>query len=114
VQHQYRDAHRAEVQAYVDSLIEGIAQTRRDRAFAIETLRKYLKTNDEQDLNVAYDYYTRPELMPSLPYVRPELFSDTIAILGQKNEQLSKVDLARVLDTSFVKNAEERGLGRPS
>ena len=35
----YRDTHRAEVQAYVDSLIEGIAQVRRDRAFAIETLR---------------------------------------------------------------------------
>jgi NitT/TauT family transport system substrate-binding protein len=112
VQRQYRDTHPAEVQAYVDSLIEGIAQTRRDRPFAIETLRKYLKDNDDEDLNVAYDYYTRPEVMPSLPYARPEQFSDTIAILGQKNEALSKLDVSRVLDTSFVKNAEDRGLGR--
>lgn len=108
----YRDTHRAEVQAYVDSLIEGIAQVRRDRAFAIETLRKYLKIEDDQDLNLAYDYFVRPELMPSLPYARPEQFSDTIAIMGQKNEQLSKLDVARVLDTSFVKSAEDRGLGR--
>jgi ABC-type nitrate/sulfonate/bicarbonate transport system substrate-binding protein len=112
VQRGYRDAHRDQVQAYVDSLIDGIAEVRRDRAFAIEVLRKNLKIDDNDDLNLAYDYYVRPELMPTLPYVRPEQFSDTVAILGQKNEQLGKLDLPRVLDTSFVKNAEDRGLAR--
>ena len=50
--------------------------------------------------------------MPSLPYPRPEQFSDTVAILGQKNEQLGKLDVATALDTSFIKSAEDRGLAR--
>jgi ABC-type nitrate/sulfonate/bicarbonate transport system substrate-binding protein len=112
IQRSYRDSNRSAVQAYVDSLIDGIAEVRRDRAGAIEVLRKYLKTDDEQQLNVSYDYFTRPELMPSLPYPRPEQFSDTVAILGQKNEQLGKLDVPSVLDTSFIKSAEDRGLGK--
>jgi NitT/TauT family transport system substrate-binding protein len=112
VQRSYRDSNRSAVQAYVDSLVDGIAEVRRDRASAIEVLRKYLKTDDEEQLNVSYDYFARPELMPSLPYPKPEQFSDTVAILGQKNEQLGKLDVARVLDTSFIKSAEDRGLAK--
>jgi hypothetical protein len=33
-----------------------------------------------------------------------------VAILGQKNEQLAKLDVSAYLDTSFVKSAEDRGL----
>lgn len=69
-----------------------------------------MKIEDEQDLNVSYDYFARQELMPSLPYPRPEQFADTVAILGQKNEQLAKLDVPAYLDTSFVKSAEDRGL----
>ena len=112
VQRSYRDNNRAVVQAYVDSLIEGIGRVRRDRAGSIEILRKYLKNDDMQDLTVAYDYFARPELMPSLPYPKPEQFSDTVAILGQKNELLNKLDVAAYLDTSFVKSAEDRGLAQ--
>src|SRR5262249_53595631 len=111
VQKSYRDNNRAVVQAYVDSVIEGKALVKRDRAAAIEALRKNLKDDDEQDLNAAYDYFSRPELMPLLPYPRVEQFSDTVEILGQKNEQLAKFDVSKVLDSSFVKSAEDRGVG---
>jgi NitT/TauT family transport system substrate-binding protein len=110
VQRSYRDSNRAVVQAYVDSLVEGIARVRRDRAFAIDLLRRNMKIEDEQDLNVSYDYFARQELMPSLPYPRPEQFADTVAILGQMNEQLAMLDVSAYLDTSFVKSAEDRGL----
>jgi hypothetical protein len=50
--------------------------------------------------------------MPSLPYPRAEQFTDTLAVLGQSNEQLAKLDVAALLDTSFIKSAEERGLAR--
>ena len=53
-----------------------------------------------------------PELMPSLPYPRPEQFTDTLAILGATNERLGKLNIATLLDTSFIKSAEDRGLGK--
>jgi hypothetical protein len=50
--------------------------------------------------------------MPSLPYPRPEQFADTLAVLGQTNERLAKLDIAPLLDTSFVNSAEQRGVGK--
>jgi NitT/TauT family transport system substrate-binding protein len=110
VQRGYRDSNRAVVQAYVDALVEGIARVRSDRATSVEALRKNMKLEDDGDLNAAYDYFARQELMPFLPYPKLEQFADTVAILGQKNEQLAKLDVPKYLDTSFVKSAEDRGL----
>jgi NitT/TauT family transport system substrate-binding protein len=112
MQRSYRDGNRAVVQAYVDALIESIARVRSDRALGLEVLRNQLHIEAEDDLNVTYDYITRPELMPLYPYVRVEQFGDTLAALGQTNERLAKLDLAPVLDTAFVQSAEERGIGR--
>ena len=32
--------------------------------------------------------------------------------MGEKNEKLAKLDVASVLDPSFIKSAEERGLAK--
>jgi len=112
VQRSYRDANQAIVQAYVDALLEGIARVRSDRTLALELLKSNMNIDAEEDLNVTYDYFTRPELMPSLPYPRPEQFTDTLAILGKTNERLAKLDVAPLLDTSFIRSAEERGVAR--
>jgi NitT/TauT family transport system substrate-binding protein len=112
VQRSYRDANPATVQAYVDALLEGIARVHTDRALAVELLKTNMSIDAEEDLNVTYDYFTRPELMPSLPYPRPEQFTDTLAILGKTNERLAQLDVAPLLDTTFVKSAEDRGIAK--
>jgi NitT/TauT family transport system substrate-binding protein len=111
VQRAYRDTNAPIVQAYVDGLLEGIARVHSDRALAIELLRNNMNIQSEEDLNVTYDYFARNELMPTLPYPRPEQFVDTLAVLGQTNERLAKLDIAPLLDTSFVASAEQRGVG---
>jgi NitT/TauT family transport system substrate-binding protein len=112
VQRSYRDGNRAVVQAYVDALIESIARARADRALGLEVLGKQLHIESEEDLNITYDYITRPELMPLFPYARVEQFGDTLAALGTTNERLARLDLAPALDSSFIQSAEERGIGR--
>jgi NitT/TauT family transport system substrate-binding protein len=111
VQRSYRDSNQATLQAYVDSIVEGIARARGDRALALELLKQNLNIESDQDLNVTYDYFTSQQLMPSLPYPRPEQFTDTVAVLGQSNDSLAKLNVATLLDTSFVNSAEQRGLG---
>jgi len=112
VQRSYRDTNQATVQTYVDALLEGIARVRTDRPAAIELLKSNMNIDAEEDLNVTYDYFTRPELMPALPYPRPDQFTDTLATLGQANERLAQLDIALVLDPSFIKSAEDRGIAR--
>jgi NitT/TauT family transport system substrate-binding protein len=112
VQRAYRDTNQATVQAYVDALLEGIARVHSDRPLAIELLKTNLSLDAEEDLNATYDYYARQELMPSLPYPRPEQFADTIEILGKADERLPKLDIPALLDSSFIKSAEDRGLGK--
>ena len=60
----------------------------------------------------SYEYGTRTDLTPALPYPRPEQFADTVALLGPKNDKLAKIDVPSILDPSFVKSAEERGLAK--
>jgi NitT/TauT family transport system substrate-binding protein len=112
VQRAYRDTNAPIVQAYIDGLVEGIARVRSDRATAMELLKNNLNIQSEEDLNATYDYFARNELMPLFPFPRPEQFADTLAILGQSNERLAKLDIGPLLDTSFVASAEQRVVGR--
>jgi NitT/TauT family transport system substrate-binding protein len=112
VQRSYRDTHQTTVQAYVDALVEGIARVRSDRALTFELLKSNMNVESEEDLNATYDYFTRPDLMPSLPYPRPEQFVDTLEILGKSNEKLAQVDVGALLDPSFVKSVEDRGIAK--
>jgi NitT/TauT family transport system substrate-binding protein len=111
-QRAYRDANQAVVQSYVDALIEGIARVRSDPGLAIQELKTNVNIESDEDLKATYEYFSSQQLMPSLPYPRAEQFSDTLEILGKSNEQLAKLDVAPLLDTSFVASAEQRGLGK--
>ena len=112
IQRGYRDANRATVQAYVDALVEGVARVRSDRALAMSTLKTNLNIETDEDLNATYEYFSRPDLLPTYPYPEADQFGDTLAILGQSNEKLTKLDVGSLLDPSFVKSAEERGVGK--
>lgn len=112
VQRAYRDANAAMLQAYVDAVVEGIARVRSDPSFAKDLLKKNMNIESAEDLDATYTYFSRPELLPTYPYPRPEQFTDTLAILVQSNEKLGKLDVATLLDPSFIKSAEDRGVGK--
>jgi NitT/TauT family transport system substrate-binding protein len=112
VQRSYRDANTATLQAYVDSVVEGIARVRSDPATAKQLLKTNLNIESDDDVSVTYNYFSSQQLMPSLPYPRPDQFTDTLAVLGKSNENLTKLDVGSLLDTSFVSSAEQRGLGK--
>ncbi len=105
-------AHKEATQKLVDSLVEGTVKVHKDKAFAIATLKKELKSEDDRAMGIAYDFYIGSGAMPVLPYPKPEQFADAQNVLGAKNENIRKVDLGKLLDDSFVKSAAQRGLDR--
>jgi NitT/TauT family transport system substrate-binding protein len=108
-QRSYMNAHRDVVQRYIDSIIEGIAKMKADKAFATATLKKYLKLDDDQALSATYDYGVK-NLFPSVPSIRPEHLADSVDVLSVKNPKVRDFDVGRMLDNSFVKCAADRGL----
>jgi NitT/TauT family transport system substrate-binding protein len=107
----YVAAHRQVAQAYVDSIIEGIARLKSDRALAIDVLAKRIKSTDQRALGVAYDFYTK-EIYPDYPEPKPDLFKDGVAELGKEDPKIKSFDVSSVIDASFVSSAQSRGLAK--
>jgi len=107
----YVNAHRDVAQKYVDSLIEGIAKLKRDRALAIDVLGKRIKSSDQKAMGVAYDFYTQ-EIFPALPDPKPELFQDAVTELSKEDPKIKTFDVSSMIDPSFVRSAASRGLDK--
>ncbi|HLY66403.1 MAG TPA: hypothetical protein VKU60_12785 [Chloroflexota bacterium] len=83
--------------------------SKKDKPFAIEIMKKYLKMEDARLLDDAYNTYML-RVTPALPYPKPEQFTDSIAQLAQKNPKAKSFDLSKLIDPSFVQSAADRGL----
>ena len=102
--------HKTATQHFVDSLVEATVLAKRDRAQGVAILKKYLKLDDQQVLNATYDHFMNIE--PALPYPRAEQFTSIADELSAQNPNVKGLDIGKLLDPSFVKNAEDRGLGK--
>jgi hypothetical protein len=49
----------------------------------------------------------------TVPYLYPEVtqFKDAVEILGKTNDKIKTVDIAKMLDRSFMQSAQDRKLG---
>jgi NitT/TauT family transport system substrate-binding protein len=107
----YVNANRGVAQKYVDSIVQSIVRIKKDKAYATSIMKKYEKIDDQQILDVTYDYYTQ-KVLQTLPYPKTDQFADSKAVLGETIESIRNLDLARVVDEAFVKNAAERGVDK--
>ena len=110
----YINAHREAVQAYIDSIVEGNVQFKKDRTVALQELGKVYKTDDQAGLSLAYDFYKAENAMPALPYPKLDALQATRDSLCKTNSQICSVDISKVVDPSFVQSASDRGLGKVS
>ncbi len=111
VQRSYANSQRKAVQAYVDSLIQAVARMKKDKPYTLDVFKKYLKLDDERALSATYDFYVG-EVFPSLPYPNTDMWNDAMAVAVQSNDKLQGFDISKVVDSSFVKSADDRGLAK--
>jgi NitT/TauT family transport system substrate-binding protein len=110
VQRTYLNANKATLQAYVDSLTIARVKMKADKAGAVAVLGKYFKLDNQEALNTAYDFFMNEV---TVPYLFPEVaqFKDAVEILGKTNDKIKTVDIAKMLDRSFMQSAQDRKLG---
>jgi len=112
VQRSYMNSHRELVQRYVDVLIMGNSLYKKDKAQSLKEIAKIYSSDDPAGLELAYTYYTQDKVMAPLPYPKAEPYKGTLDALCKKTEQACNFDIGKILDTSFVQSAADRGLGK--
>ncbi len=103
-------ANKEAVQRYTDTIVQAIATMKRDREGTITTLKKFFKSPDDKAMGVAYDFYVN-EVYQAYPYARPEQFAEALKELQKTNQKLAGFDVTKILDSSFVRSAEDRKVG---
>lgn len=108
-QRSYTTSHHEVVQEYIDSVVEGTLRLKADKPFALNVYKKYLKLDDDQLVSASYDYFTK-QVLPDLPYAKPENFADSVAVLSARNPKIAEIDWSKYIDSSFVQSAADRRL----
>jgi NitT/TauT family transport system substrate-binding protein len=107
----YLDAHKDVVQKYIDGIVQGTIRLKHDKPFSVGVFKKYLKLDDDKIASTAYDFFAN-EILPDLPYVKPENFTDAIDVLSKQNPKVGQLDLTKYIDNSFVQSAADRHLNQ--
>lgn len=111
VQKSWAQANKGVVQRFIDAMVQSSVRVRKDQAFTVSVLKKWEKSDDTAGMTATADYYMK-EIVPALPYPRPEQFTDALAVLATRNDAAKTYDANKLLDTSFVRSADSRGLGK--
>jgi NitT/TauT family transport system substrate-binding protein len=106
-------ANKDTTQKYVDSIVEGIARAKADEPLSLRETKKYLKdrASDDQALRESYNL-TIKEIMQIPPVTTPEMFHDALTQMAEKTAKAKGYDINKLIDNSFVNDAQRRGVGK--
>jgi NitT/TauT family transport system substrate-binding protein len=95
------------VKRFLKVYIEGIKILKTDKEFSMDTLAKYIKTNDREVLAKTYDVYK--EAWESVPYVRREGVIQALDSMPDVSSKNSKRNLDTLIDNSIIQELEKEG-----
>jgi ABC-type nitrate/sulfonate/bicarbonate transport system substrate-binding protein len=95
------------VQKVVETLIQSVAYAKTHREETIALFRKVSKLDDPAELDFVYDRVVQ-QLLSSTPYPTPEQLTDVIDVLAREHADVRSVDVATLIDRSFVDHALQR------
>jgi NitT/TauT family transport system substrate-binding protein len=111
VNRQWLNGHKDVMQRYMDSIVQSIALSKKNKEQSLPVLGKYLQNDDQRALGVTYDFFVGT-VTPDYPVVKAELFGDAIEQLSAQNDKIKSFDLNSILDNEFVQSAMDRKVGQ--
>ena len=112
VQRSWLNANHDVAQRYIDSIVQAIARSKKNKEESIPVLQKYLKNDDQRALGVTYDFFVGT-VTPNYPVVNASLFADAIEQLSATNDKIKTFDVNKILDNQYVQSAMDRKVGGP-
>ena len=102
--------HKDVMQKYVDSLVQAIVAMKKDKAGTLPVMAKLLNVTDQDALSQTYDYYVT-QIFPVYPTVAPKEWLYNRDELAKTTPTVKDLDVTKIIDNTFVKNAQDRKLG---
>ncbi len=106
----FANEHKDIMQKYVDSLVLAIVAMKKDKAGTLPVMQKLLNVTDQDALSQTYDYYVS-QIFPIYPTVAPKEWLYNRDELAKTTPTVKDLDVTKIIDNSFVKNAQDRKLG---
>jgi NitT/TauT family transport system substrate-binding protein len=103
-------ANPAVMQKYVDSLVQAIVAMKKDKVGTLPVMQKLLNVTDQDALAQTYDYYVT-QIFPVYPAVTPKEWIYSRDELAKTTPTVKDLDVTKIIDNTFVKNAQDRKLG---
>jgi NitT/TauT family transport system substrate-binding protein len=94
--------------SYVKAQVEAIARLKKDKAFALQVLGKYLRTEDKDVLEETYDVFTL-KFTKKTPLPTMEAFQSVLEELAQQNPKAKGQDPRKFYDDSIVRELDKSG-----
>jgi NitT/TauT family transport system substrate-binding protein len=101
-------ANSAGAEAFVKAFVEGIARFKRNREEGIKALSRYMKSNETDVLNKAYDFIANDFYAENL---EPDAksFQDLMDEIGEREPLAKKATIAQVFDLTIVRKLDKEG-----
>ncbi|HYA30531.1 MAG TPA: ABC transporter substrate-binding protein [Acidobacteriota bacterium] len=93
---------------YVKSIVEAIARVKRDKAFALEVMGKYFRSNDKEMLEATYEVAST-QYLKRVPFPTPEAFRAVLDELAQVNPKAKGQDPKKFYDDSILQDLDKSG-----
>jgi NitT/TauT family transport system substrate-binding protein len=98
----------AGAEAFVKAFVEGIARFKRNREEGIKALSRYMKSNETDILNKAYDFIANDFYAENLE-PDPKSFQDLMDEIGEREPLAKKATIAQVFDQTIVRKLDKEG-----
>ena len=98
----------AAAEAFVKAFIEGIARFKRNREEGIKALARYMKSNETDVLNKAYDFIATEFYAENLE-PDSKSFQELLEEIGEREPLAKKATINQVFDMTIVRKLEKEG-----
>lgn len=96
------------VRRFTKGFVAGIHYAKTHREFTLQVLKKYMRTDDSDVLNVSYDYYVG-RVIPRVPYVSEAGLQTLLDFIKERTPQAGKAKPQDFMDNRFIRELEEQG-----
>jgi NitT/TauT family transport system substrate-binding protein len=108
VSKEFLRAQRSRVKRFLKVYIEGIKIFKTDKEFSMQTLSRYIKTNDREVLSKTYDFYR--EAWETVPLVRREGIQQALDNIPEAKNTSRNLDT--LIDNSLIQELDKEGFLR--
>jgi len=108
VRRSYVQQRRELVTNYVKAVLEAIARLKKDKAFAVDVMTKYLRTKDKEVLDGTYDVSVT-KYLKRIPFPTAEAFRTVLEELAEVNPKAKGQDPRKFFDDTILRELEKSG-----